>query len=68
MKHNLVSACIKASDIQPGDYLDITGKTKVHAVRMIGQYFTVAHKTRGARSGNITEFQPGHIVRVWRKN
>ena len=67
MKHNLVSACIPSEKIQPGDYLDITGKTKVYAARMIGQYFTVAYKTRGSRSGNIKDFQPGHIVRVWRR-
>ena len=58
---------ITAQEIQAGDYLDISRKTRVHAARMIGENFTVAHKLRGSKSPGITDYKPDQVVKVWRK-
>jgi len=58
---------IPAIQIQPGDRLDPAGKVRVHAARMIGKRFTVAHKTRGSKSPGMSDYDPDQIVRIWRK-
>lgn len=61
------SSHIAAREIAPGDYLDPSVKVRVHAARMIGSNFTVAHKLRGSKSPGITDYKPDQIVKVWRK-
>ena len=58
---------IVAQEIQAGDYLDSTRKIRVHAAKMIGENFTVAHKLRGSKAPGITDYKPDQTVRVWRK-
>ena len=58
---------IPAHQIQPGDRLDPAGKVRVHAARMIGKRFTVAHKTRGSKAPGMSSYDPDQIVKVWRK-
>ena len=61
------AAHIAARDIQPGDYLDISRKTRVHAAKMIGDNFVVAHKLRGSKAPGVSNYKPDDKVRVWRK-
>jgi hypothetical protein len=61
------AAHVAARDIQPGDYLDAGVKVRVHAARMIGDNFTVAHRLRGSKSPGITDYKPDQVVKVWRK-
>jgi len=58
---------ITAQEIQAGDYLDISRKTRVHAAKMIGENFTVAHKLRGSKAPGVSMYKPDDKVRVWRK-
>ena len=58
---------IAAKDIIPGDYLDSTVKLRVHAAKMIGNDFVVAHKLRGSKAPGITSYHPEQEVKVWRK-
>ena len=58
---------ITAQEIQAGDYLDISRKTRVHAAKMIGDNFTVAHKLRGSKAPGVSMYKPDDKVRVWRK-
>lgn len=58
---------IAAKEIVPGDFLDSTAKIRVHAAKMIGNDFVVAHKLRGSKSPGITSYKPDQKVRVWRK-
>ncbi|NBT46630.1 MAG: hypothetical protein EBT07_02255 [Actinobacteria bacterium] len=61
------AAHIAARDIQPGDYLDPGVKVRVHAARMIGNNFVVAHRLRGSKAPGVKEYKPDESVRVWRK-
>ena len=61
------AAHIAARDIQPGDYLDPSVKVRVHAARMIGNNFVVAHRLRGSKAPGITDYKPDDKVKVWRK-
>lgn len=58
---------ITAQEIQAGDYLDVSRKTRVHAAKMIGENFTVAHKLRGSKAPGVSMYKPDDKVRVWRK-
>jgi hypothetical protein len=51
----------------PGDYLDPSVKLRVHAAKMIGNDFVVAHKLRGSKSPGVSTYKPDEQVRVWRK-
>ena len=66
-KDEFEAAHVAARDIQPGDYLDSSMKVRVHAARMIGSNFTVAHRLRGSKAPGITDYKPDQTVRVWRK-
>ena len=61
------AAHINARDIQPGDYLDPSVKLRVHAAKMIGNDFVVAHKLRGSKAPGVSTYKPDDTVRVWRK-
>ena len=58
---------IPAKEIQPGDRLDVSGKLRVHAARMIGDKMVAAHKLRGSKAPGVTSYDPHQIVKVWRK-
>lgn len=61
------AAHITAKEIAPGDYLDPAVKVRVHAAKMIGNDFVVAHKLRGSKSPGVSMYRPDEKVRVWRK-
>lgn len=61
------SAHIAAREIAPGDYLDPSVKLRVHAAKMIGNDFVVAHKLRGSKAPGVSTYKPDDKVRVWRK-
>jgi hypothetical protein len=61
------SSHIAAKEIAPGDYLDPSVKLRVHAAKMIGNDFVVAHKLRGSKSPGVSMYKPDDKVRVWRK-
>jgi hypothetical protein len=61
------SSHIAAREIAPGDYLDASVKLRVHAAKMIGNDFVVAHKLRGSKSPGVSTYKPDDKVRVWRK-
>ena len=61
------SSHIAAKEIAPGDYLDPSVKLRVHAAKMIGNDFVVAHKLRGSKSPGVSTYKPDDKVRVWRK-
>jgi hypothetical protein len=61
------SSHIAAREIAPGDYLDPSVKLRVHAAKMIGNDFVVAHKLRGSKSPGVSTYKPDDKVRVWRK-
>jgi hypothetical protein len=42
-------------------------KVRVHAAKMIGNDFVVAHKLRGSKSPGVSMYKPDDKVRVWRK-
>jgi hypothetical protein len=65
-KLNFVSAVVTAREIQVGDRLDMSGKTRVHATREYDDKVLVAHKTRGARSGSVNNYKATDNVRVYR--
>lgn len=65
-KLNFVSAVVTAREIQVGDRLDMSGKTRVHATREYDDKVLVAHKTRGARSGSVNTYKATDNVRVYR--
>jgi hypothetical protein len=61
------SSHIAAREIAPGDYLDASVKLRVHAAKMIGNDFVVAHKLRGSKAPGVSTYKPDETVRVWRK-
>jgi hypothetical protein len=61
------AAHISARDIQAGDRLDISGKTRVSRTAVHNDKVLVAHKTRGARSGGVNTYKVTDSVKVWRK-
>jgi hypothetical protein len=61
------SSHIAAREIAPGDYLDPSVKLRVHAAKMIGNDFVVAHKLRGSKAPGVSTYKPDDKVRVWRK-
>ena len=61
------SAHVTAKEIAPGDYLDPSVKLRVHAAKMIGNDFVVAHKLRGSKAPGVSTYKPDDKVRVWRK-
>ena len=66
-KDNFEAAHVAAREIAPGDYLDASMKLRVHAAKMIGNDFVVAHKLRGSKSPGVSMYHPDDKVRVWRK-
>ena len=66
-KDNFEAAHVAARDIAPGDYLDASMKLRVHAAKMIGNDFVVAHKLRGSKAPGVSMYKPDEKVRVWRK-
>jgi hypothetical protein len=66
-KDNFEAAHVAARDIAPGDYLDASMKLRVHAAKMIGNDFVVAHKLRGSKAPGVSMYSPDEKVRVWRK-
>ena len=60
-------AKISAKDIKVGDRLDKAGKTRVHAVKMIGDKIAVGLKTRGSRGGGFKSWNPEEDITVFRK-
>jgi hypothetical protein len=66
-KDNFEAAHVAAREIAPGDYLDASMKLRVHAAKMIGNDFVVAHKLRGSKAPGVSMYKPDEKVRVWRK-
>lgn len=66
-KDDFEAAHVAARDIAPGDYLDASAKVRVHAAKMIGNDFVVAHRLRGSKSPGVSTYKPDETVRVWRK-
>jgi hypothetical protein len=66
-KDNFEAAHVAAREIAPGDYLDASMKLRVHAAKMIGNDFVVAHKLRGSKAPGVSMYNPDEKVRVWRK-
>jgi hypothetical protein len=69
----LVRASIRAQEIQVGDRLDASGKTRVarghdRADEAGEMRVLVQTKTRGARSPSIRTFNADETVSVWRKS
>jgi hypothetical protein len=64
---NFEAAHVAAREIAPGDYLDASMKLRVHAAKMIGNDFVVAHKLRGSKAPGVSMYKPDETVRVWRK-
>ena len=60
-------AKISAKDIKVGDRLDKAGKTRVHAVKMIGDKIAVGIRTRGSRGGGFKSWNPEEDITVFRK-
>jgi len=60
-------AKISAKDIKVGDRLDKAGKTRVHAVKMIGDKIAVGLKTRGSGTGGFASWNPEENITVFRK-
>ena len=63
----LVASRIDPTDLKVGDRLDISGKTRVTAVRVGDNDVSVATKTRGSRGGGFASFLKTDKVKVWRK-
>jgi len=63
----LVASRIDPTDLKVGDRLDISGKTRVTAVRVGDNDVSVGTKTRGSRGGGFASFPKTEKVRVWRK-
>ena len=66
-KDNFEAAHVAARDIAPGEYIDASMKLRVHAAKMIGNDFVVAHKLRGSKAPGVSMYSPDEKVRVWRK-
>ena len=66
-KDNFEAAHVAARDIAPGDYLDASMKLRVHAAKMIGNDFVVAHKLRGSKAPGVSMYSADDKVKVWRK-
>jgi len=64
---SFTAAKISAKDIKVGDRLDKAGKTRVHAVKMIGDKIAVGLKTRGSGTGGFAEWNPEEDITVFRK-
>jgi hypothetical protein len=65
---NLTKHQIKAGDIQVGDRLDSSGKTRVVQRHPRTDTVLVKTQTTGARSPSIKEWGPEETVNVWRKS
>jgi antirestriction protein ArdC/DNA polymerase III epsilon subunit-like protein len=63
----LVASRIDPTELKVGDRLDISGKTRVTAIRVGDNDVSVATKTRGSRGGGFTSFLKTDKVKVWRK-
>ena len=57
---------IPAAEIQVGDLLGSSLKSRVTATLTRNGFVTLAFKTRGARSGSIARHAETETVRVWR--
>jgi antirestriction protein ArdC/DNA polymerase III epsilon subunit-like protein len=62
----LVPTRVDATELKVGDRLDISGKTRVTAVRATDKEILAATKTRGSRGGGIATFPLDEKVKVWR--
>ena len=60
------ASVISAKDIQVGDRLDITGKTRVHRIMKRDNEILAGTKTRGSGTGGIASWHPDAEVRVYR--
>lgn len=58
---------IPAEEVQEGDYLDISGKSRVHTVHRRGDRVHLGYRSRGTRSGSVRIYSVGEPVKVWRK-
>ena len=65
-KKTFEMSVISAKDIQVGDKLDISGKTRVHAVKDFGHNITAGIKTRGSGTGGVMSWHPTEQIKVWR--
>lgn len=66
-KAEFEAAHISARDLQVGDLLDISGKTRVHAVSVRDNNVIAGHRTRGSRGGGVTSYSKDQAIKVWRK-
>jgi hypothetical protein len=60
------ASVISAKEIQVGDRLDISGKTRVHNVMNRGHEVVAGTKTRGSGSGGVKSWHPDAEVKVYR--
>lgn len=66
-RKDFIRQIVSARDIQPGDFLDMAGKVRVHAARQVGESIFVAHKLRGSKAPGMSSFEPDKQVAVYRK-
>lgn len=58
---------VLASDVQQGDFLDISGKVRVHQTRTANGQTTLAYKVRGSKAPGIRIHPEDKAVYVWRR-
>lgn len=66
-RENLNKHQFPASQAQPGDYLDIMGKVRVHAVLSRNGKTTLAYKVKGSKSPGIDQHPDDKVINVWRR-
>jgi 8-oxo-dGTP pyrophosphatase MutT (NUDIX family) len=63
----LVRHTVPAEEVGEGDFLDISGKTRVHKTMTRGDQVTLAWRQRGSKAPGIRHHDVGEQVHVWRR-
>lgn len=58
---------VLASEVQIGDFLDISGKVRVHNTNVRGTRATLAYKVRGSKAPGVHVRNHDDVISVWRK-
>lgn len=64
---SLVRHQVNAEDVREGDFLDSSGKVRVHHRHTRGDRVMLGWKLRGSRAPGVRIHQKGETVNVWRK-